>query len=274
MDEKEPSLGSRFRRIGLSTILVWIVGLLIFAFMALPMLVIVFSAFSPTDFPTFPPNGFSLRWFKEVLSNEAWTDAVQNSLLLMLIVTPVTTILGTMASYSLHNLHFLGSELLQAFFLSPLMIPQIVLGIAMLYVFSAAGWSGSILSLAIGQTLLAFPYVIRSVSASMATVDPILENASMSLGASPFSTLIHVTLPLIRPGIIAGAVFAAVTSFGEVSVSLLLSAPTTTPVSVRIFNYIEQTFDPAVNAVSVLFIIISIVVLFIVERTVGLSKVV
>jgi putative spermidine/putrescine transport system permease protein len=271
---KKTSLGLKLKRVGISTILVWIFGLLIFVFMALPMVVIVFSAFSPTDFPTFPPSGFSLHWFQEVISNEAWTETIQNSLLLMLMVTPITTILGTMASYSLHHLQFRGSELLQSFFLSPLMIPQIVLGIAMLYVFSAMGWNGSFLSLAIGQTLLAFPYVVRSVSASIAGVDPILEHASMSLGASQFSTLLHITLPLIRPGIIAGAVFAAVTSFGEVSVSLLLSAPTTTPVSVRIFNYIEQTFDPAVNAVSVLFILLSIAVLFIVERMVGLSKIV
>lgn len=249
-----------------------ITGILVFLFMALPILVIIFSAFSPSDFPEFPPSGFSLKWFQVIFTKKAWLKAIRNSVVLLLLVTPITTVLGTLASYSMHRLRFKGSELLQSFLLSPLMIPQIVLGISLLYLFSAMGWTGTLRALVISQALIAFPYVVRSVNACMAGLNPILESASMSLGASPMTTFQKITLPLIRPGIIAGAVFAAVTSFGEVSISLLLSAPSTTPVSVRIFNYIEQTFDPAVTAVSVIFVVLSIVVLFIVDRTVGLSK--
>lgn len=266
------SIYYKIKQIGISKIIVMIIGVLIYLFMALPMFVIILSAFSPTSFPEFPPTGFSLRWFREVFCNPDWLLTIRNSILLMLIVTPVTTILGTLASYSLHRLRFKGVELLQSFLLSPLMIPQIVLGIAMLYVFSSMGWTGTLRALVIGQSMIAFPYVVRSVSASMANMNSILENASMSLGASPATTFLKVTLPIIRPGIIAGSVFAAVTSFGEVSISLFLASPAVTPVSIRIFNYIEQTFDPAVNAVSVIFIVLSIVVLFIVERTVGLAK--
>ena len=260
------------RRWDVSQVLGSAAGILVFIFMALPIVVIAFSAFSPSDFPEFPPSGFSLKWFVVIFTKKAWLKAIRNSIILLLLVTPITTALGTLASYSLHRLRFRGSELLQSFLLSPLMIPQIVLGIALLYVFSAMGWTGTLHALVIGQVLVAFPYVVRSVNACMAGLDPILESASMILGASPTETFFRVTLPLIRPGIIAGAVFAAVTSFGEVSVSLFLSAPSTTPVSIRVFNYIEQTFDPAVTAVSVIFVVFSIVVLFVVDRTVGLSK--
>ncbi|SHH97107.1 putative spermidine/putrescine transport system permease protein [Sporobacter termitidis DSM 10068] len=247
-------------------------GILVYIFMALPIIVIIFSAFSPSNFPEFPPTGFSLKWFVVIFTKKAWLKAIRNSLILLVLVTPITTILGTLASYSLHRLRFKGSELLQSFMLSPLMIPQIVLGIALLYLFSNVGWTGTYGALIISQVLIAFPYVVRSVNACMASLDPVLESASMSLGANNITTFRRITLPLIRPGIIAGAVFAAVTSFGEVSISLFLSSPTTMPVSVRVFNYIEQTFDPAVTAVSVIFVILSIVVLFIVDRTIGLSK--
>lgn len=249
------------------------VGVLVYLFLALPVVVITFSAFSPTAFPEVPPTGFSLQWFQAIFESRGWMRSIGTSLILLVIVTPLTVIMGTLASYGLHRLRFKGKEFIQSFLLSPLMIPQIVLGIALLYVFSAVGMMGSIVTMAIGQAVIALPYVVRCVNASIAGFDMSLESASMSLGARPFTTFRKVTLPLIKPGILAGAVFAAVTSLGEVSISLFLSSPTATPVSVRIFNYIEQTFDPAVTAVSVIFIAVSIVVLLIIDRTIGLSKV-
>ncbi len=120
---------------------------------------------------------------------------------------------------------------------------------------------------------MALPYTVRTASVSLAAVDRRLEAASMNLGANPAYTFRHVTLPLIKPGIIAGAVFAAVTSFGEVSVSLFLTAPSTVTMPVRIFNYIDQTFDPAVNALAVVFIVVSVVALILIEKTIGLTKV-
>ena len=103
-------------------------------------------------------------------------------------------------------------------------------------------------------------------------MDKRLEAVSMSLGAGRWYTFRHVTLPLIKPGILAGAVFAAVTSFGEVSVSLFLSAPDTITVPVRVFNYVDQTFDPTVNAISVVFIIFAVLILIVIEKTIGLVK--
>lgn len=249
-----------------------IAGGAIFIFLALPIIVIVFSAFSPTAFPEVPPTGFSLRWFGEVFANQGWIRAIRTSLFLLVVVTPITVVLGTLAAYSLHQMRNRAASLLQSFLMSPLMLPQIVLGISLLYVFSALGVNGSIWTMALGQCVIALPYVVRCVNASIAGFDGRLIDASMSLGASAGYTMRRITLPLIRPGIIAGAVFAAVTSFGEVSISLFLSSASNTPVSVRIFNYIAQTFDPAVTAVSVIFVVASIVVLVILDRTVGLAK--
>ncbi|TDQ42923.1 ABC transporter permease [Aureibacillus halotolerans] len=253
--------------------IVWATGILVYVFLLLPVLVIALSAFSPTPYPTFPPSGFSLHWFGEVFRNEAWTAALMNSIVLLLIVTPLTVLLGTTAAYALARLRFPGRGALQAFMLSPLMIPQVVLGIALLYVFTSLGWSGSLGALVIGHMIIAFPYVVRTVSVSMSNMNPRLELASQSLGAGPAETFYKITLPLIKPGIIAGAVFSAVTSFGEISISLFVSGPSTVTIPVRTFGYIEQTFDPTVNAISFLFIVVSIVALIIIEKTIGLTKV-
>ena len=261
------------KRIEPARIVAGVLGGAVFVFLALPIVVITFSAFSPTAFPEFPPTGFSLQWFNEVFTSRGWMRAIQTSLVLLCIVTPLVVVLGTLASYALHSSKSKAASLLQSFLLSPLMVPQIVLGIALLYVFSTLGLAGSIAGMAIGQAVICLPYVVRCVNASIASFDPQLEAASMSLGASPAQTFRRVTLPLIKPGIIAGAVFAAVTSLGEVSISLFLSSPKAMPVSVRVFNYIEQTFDPAVTAVSVIFVAVSIAVLIVIDRTVGLSKV-
>ncbi|MFL9925330.1 ABC transporter permease [Herbaspirillum lusitanum] len=247
-------------------------GGLVYLFLLLPILVIFLSAFSPDAYPQFPPKSLSLRWFEAFFSNPAWIKALQISAWLLLVVTPLTTLLGTTAAYALARLEFRGRDLLQAFVLSPLIIPQVVLGIALLYVLTGAGLSGSMIGLAIGHILVALPYAVRTVSVSLASMDRRLESASMNLGATPAYTFRHVTLPLIKPGIVAGAVFAAVTSFGEVSVSLFLTAPGTVTMPVRIFTYIDQTFDPVVNAVSAIFIVLAVLALVLIERTIGLTK--
>ncbi len=253
--------------------IVWTVGIAVYLFLILPVFVIAFSAFSPNEYPEFPPKEFSFKWFYAVFDNPQWMDSLWMSVVLLLIVTPLTVILGTMASYALARLQFKGRGLIQSFILSPLMIPQVVLGIALLYVLTIMGINGTLIALVIGHMIVCFPYVVRTVSVSVSNLDPSLERASMNLGASPLQTFRKVTVPLIKPGIIAGAVFSAVTSFGEISISLFVSSPSTITVPVRTFNYIEQTFDPSINAISVIFIVISVIALMIIERTIGLSKV-
>jgi putative spermidine/putrescine transport system permease protein len=260
------------KRVEWETIFIWIVGGLVYLFLIIPVLVIILSAFSPNPYLEFPPTSFSLRWFSSIISNPDWYQTLLTSIWLLIIVTPLTVALGTMAAFAIARLQFPGRQLLQLLMLSPLMIPQVVLGIALLYLLTDLGWIGSLWGLVIGHTLVAFPYVVRTVGVSVSNLDPHLESASMILGAGPGQTFYRVTLPLIKPGVIAGAVFAAVISFGEVSISLFTSSPQSTTIPVRIFNYIDQTFDPTVNAISVIFIILAVVALIVIERTIGLNK--
>jgi len=271
-EERSPAR-RRKGRFDVWTTLVWVGGGLVYLFLILPVLVIILSAFSPNAYPEFPPSELSLRWFREVADNAAWMKAIGYSLWLMVLVTLLTVVLGTTAAYGISRLEFPGKQALLSFMLSPLMIPQVVIGIALLYVFTGIGMFGTMAGLVIGHMIVAFPYVIRTVGVSLSNLDPKLERASMSLGAGPVKTFFRVTLPLIKPGIVAGGVFSAVTSFGEVSVSLFVVSPSNMTVPVRIFNYIDQTFDPSVNAISVIFIAVAVIALVIIERTIGLTKV-
>ncbi|OZB92220.1 ABC transporter permease [Paenibacillus sp. XY044] len=263
----------RGRKFSALTTLIWIAGILVYLFLISPILVIVLSAFSPTEYPTFPPQALSVRWFTAVFQNSDWWDALRVSLILLVIVTPLTVLLGTAAAYGLGRLKFRGREAIQSLMLSPLMIPQVVLGIALLYEFTSLGIINSLTGLVIGHIVVAFPYVIRVVSVSVTGLDPKLESASMSLGAGRWTTFLRVTLPLIKPGMIAGTVFSIVESFGEVSVSMFVSSPGNITIPVRIFSYIDQTFDPSVNAISVLFIAVAVIALIIIDKSVGLTKV-
>jgi len=275
MDDREMTGASarRRRRFDGWTLLVWIAGGAVYLFLVVPVLVIILSAFSPNPYPEFPPTEFSLRWFREVFQSEPWMRAIGFSLWLMVIVTALTVALGTTAAYGISRLEFRGKQALLSFMLSPLMIPQVVMGIALLYLFTAMGIIRTMAGLVIGHILVSFPYVIRTVGVSLSNLDPKLERASMSLGAGPVQTFFRITLPLIRPGIVAGGGFSAVTSFGEGSISLFVVSPSNMTVPVRIFNYIDQTFDPSVNAISVLFIAVAVLALIIIERTIGLTKV-
>ncbi|WP_051318016.1 ABC transporter permease [Cohnella thermotolerans] len=263
----------RRRKFSALTALIWIAGIIVYLFLISPILVIILSAFSPTEYPTFPPSSFSVRWFTAVFQNSDWWEALRVSLILLAIVTPLTVLLGTAAAYGLGRLKFRGREAIQSLMLSPLMIPQVVLGIALLYEFTSLGIINSLTGLVIGHMVVAFPYVVRVVSVSVIGLDPKLESASMSLGAGRWSTFRRVTLPLIKPGMIAGTVFSIVESFGEVSVSLFVSSPGNITIPVRIFSYIDQTFDPSVNAISVMFIAFAVIALIIIDKTVGLTKV-
>lgn len=276
MDDRldaQPPAHRRRKRFDGWTTLVWTAGGLVYLFLVVPVFVIVLSAFSPNAYPEFPPSEFSLRWFREVADNAAWMKSIWDSLVLMIIVTVLTVVLGTTAAYGVSRLEFKGKQALLSFMLSPLMIPQVVMGIALLYVFTSMGIIGSVTGLVIGHMIVSFPYVIRTVGVSLSNLDPKVERASMSLGAGPVRTFFRVTLPLIKPGIVAGGVFSAVTSFGEVSISLFVASPSNMTVPVRIFNYIDQTFDPSVNAISVIFIAVAVIALVIIERTIGLTKV-
>jgi len=245
----------------------------VYVFLLAPLLVVVLASFNSADFLSFPPRGFSLRWYRALWESEVWGDSFRLSLLLTAVVTPLALIIGTLAAYALVRYSFPGKGAMATLVMAPLVMPQIVLGIALLNYMSGLGLVGSLTGLILGHLVVTLPFTVRLVSISVHNLDPALERAAQNLGATPLQTFWRVTLPLLRPGIVAGAIFAAIISFGELAVTLLIAGARTTTLPLRIFNYTEYNFDPAINAVSTIFVVLALVLIIVLDRLIGLVRI-
>jgi len=246
---------------------------LVLLFLLGPLLIVIGASFSPGGVAEFPPNGFSLRWYKVALAGSTFIDPVINSLLIGLISAGLSAVLGTAAAFSMTSSRF-AREFLMGAFLSPLLVPGIVIVIALLAAFTAIGWNGGMSRLVLGHLLITFPYVVRTVSASFSQFNPIYAEAASTLGATDARVFWHVILPAIVPGIMAGAIFAFVMSFDNVPISMFLADSATTTLPIAIMSYIEYNPDPAVAAISSVLVIASLCVALFIERVFGLKKLV
>jgi putative spermidine/putrescine transport system permease protein len=240
-----------------------------------PIVIVLITAFSPTDFFVFPPPGLSLRWFAAFFNTDSLRDAFLRSIQIALTSAFLATILGSMAALFVARRKGFLASLLQTLFLAPLIFPAIVLGLALLLFFKLIGGMPEFIGLVLAHSILGMPFVIRAVSASLLAVDPVLEEASQSLRAGPLRTFGLITLPLIWPGILSGAMFAFILSFGELNTALFLTGPGVTTLPIEIFSYLQfqggQLVIAAASAVQVGMIAVMVVIL---ERLVGLSRVV
>ncbi|HWT83211.1 MAG TPA: ABC transporter permease, partial [Candidatus Methylomirabilis sp.] len=160
-------------------------SVLVYLFLLAPLVVVVLASFNAADFLTFPPRGLSLRWYVSLLQSDLWTDSFKLSFLVMAVVTPLSLGVGTLAAYGLARHQFPGRGLIEALIMSPLVMPQVVLGIALLYYYSGLGLINSLTGLIIAHVVVTLPYTVRLVSISVHSLDPALERAAQSLGANP-----------------------------------------------------------------------------------------
>ena len=245
----------------------------VYVFLALPTVVVVVSSFSAADYLVFPPPALSIRWYAALAGSSEWVSAFQVSALVAGVVTPVCVALGTPAAYAIVRLKFPGRDPINALILSPLMIPQVLLGITILYYFVQLRLINTLAGLVAAHTLVALPYVVRAIAVSVYHVDEHLERAAATLGATFWRTFVDITLPLVRTGMLAGAIFAAITSLGELALTLFVAGANTTTLPLRIFNYLETGFNPTITAVAAIFIFMSVALLLALDRIVGVTKV-
>jgi putative spermidine/putrescine transport system permease protein len=244
----------------------------IYCFILAPILIIIPVSFSATQYVVFPPQGFSLEWYHNFFRTPEFVNALLLSLRLACSATAIASVLGVMAALAIVRGEFTGREWLKTFVMAPLIVPGLVLAIALLIFFSKTPLAGSFVAMLIAHVVVVLPYVIRTVIASLYGLDPQLEQAAMSLGGWPVVVFWTITLPLLKTGILAGAVLAFITSFDELIISLFLSGPNLTPLSVQIYNYIEFTSDPTIAAISVILIAFTTVIVLLIERTVGFTS--
>jgi len=240
-----------------------------------PLVVVIAVSFGPSAAFEFPPRGFTLQWFEAFFASQAFVSAFfRVSLVVGLLAAALATILGTSAALGLVRFRFFGREAVETFFLAPLLVPEILLGAALYLFYARLAVQASMWTLLWGHLVICTPYVIRSVTAGLVGLDPRLEEAAMSLGATRVQAFFKVTLPLLRSSLVSGAIFAFIISFSDINLALFLSGPQSTSLPVHIFSQIQWQGDPTIAAASSLQIVIISALILIVQRIFRLRLVV
>ncbi|GGE21350.1 polyamine ABC transporter permease [Aureimonas endophytica] len=249
-----------------------IAAVLMFVFLLAPVLLVVPISFSADNYMSFPPSGWSFKWYAAFFSNGRMLEALGTSTLLALIVTALSLLIALPASYALVRSRILGADTLLAIFTAPLLLPTIVLGLAILIVFAGNGLLGTFAGLTIAHLVIVLPYALRVLTTSLSGLRIVTEEAASTLGASPLMVVRRVTLPLMMPGIVATAALAFLVSFDEAVISLFLTGPRITTLPVAMYQHVDAHADPLVASISVLLIVLTLAVVIVVDRSVGLTK--
>lgn len=249
-----------------------ILVLCLFVFLLAPVILVFPMSFSGDEFLRFPPSSWSTRWYEALLENDEMLSAFGTSLMLAAVVTSLSLLIAVPASYAIVRLRLRGKEFLFNVFTAPLLLPTIVLGLAILIVFASIGLLATFRGLVVAHLVITLPYALRVLAVSLGTIDPACEEAARSLGARPLTVFFRVTLPMMVPGIVAATALCFLVSFDEVVITLFLTGPRITTLPVELFDYVEARADPLVAAVSVILILLTLTVVLIVDRTLGLAR--
>ncbi|MDG3578121.1 ABC transporter permease [Rhizobium sp. YJ-22] len=246
----------------LSRTLLGLFCLLVAILLLAPTLVVIPMSFNGNKSLAFPPVGFTWAWYENFLTNPDWTTSFTNSLVIALIVAVAATVIGTLAAFGVTRAASRTGGLLRALLITPMVVPGVVLAIGIYAVYLDAHLVGTVAGFALAHTMLAIPFVLIAVQASLEVFDRRLETAAASLGAGRLTVFRTVTLPLILPGILSGALFAFITSFDEIIVALFITSPYLKTLPVQIYSSITRDADPTVAAVgTLLFLATSLIII-------------
>ena len=244
----------------------------VLVFLLVPIFVIIPLSFSSSSFLSYPIPGWSLRWYNELFASEDWARAARNSFIVAPLATLIATSLGTLAAVGLARIQFVGKGLLTSLLIAPMVVPIVVVGVAAYLFFARIGLSDSYTGLVMVHAALGAPFVLTTVMATLQGFNQNLVKASLSLGAGPLQTFFRVTLPVIAPGVISGALFAFATSFDEVVVVLFLAGPAQTTLPRQMFTGIRENISPTIAAVATLLILFTALLMMTLEWLRGRAK--
>lgn len=226
-------------------------GSLATAFLVLPLAILCVQSFTAESYLSFPPPSFGLRWYRTVLADPEWRRAAQSSLTIAAIVTPLSLVVGTLAALGLDRGPMRGRNVIYGILISPMILPHIVLGLGLFRIALDLEIDDSLWSIVPAHLTITIPFVVISVGASLQSFDVGLEKAAQSLGANRFRALWHITLPIIRPGLVGGGIFAFIMSFDEFIITYFLAVQTRT-LPLEIFDSLRYQVSPSIAAVSAL----------------------
>jgi putative spermidine/putrescine transport system permease protein len=242
----------------------------IYGFVLMPLVVVVLCAFTAGELMQFPPQGLSLRWFARFWADDGFVQALMLSVRVALVTTVAVTILGTLAALGRRAMAAGGRRWLQLGMMLPLLLPELLTAIGLLFFLYPIGLGKTLLGLQIAHIVVTLPFAFIAICAALDQVDPALEEASASLGGSEWQTLWHVLRPLAKAGMMSGALLAFVTSFDMFTVSFLLKPVGGNTLPLALFDYLTYDFDPTAAAAATISVALAVLGVVVIERTVGL----
>lgn len=241
---------------------------LIFLFLILPIIVIIPLAFNAEPYFTFTdamlkldPEGYSLRWYNELINSEEWMSSIRNSFFIAIISTIIATALGTIAALGLNRKQMPAKGLIMAILISPMIVPLIISAAALFSFYARINLANTYTAIILSHVVLGIPFVVITVTAALSGFDQQLIRAAQSLGANQTTTFFRVILPLLLPGVISGALFAFITSLDEVVIVQFLAGPEQTPMTVRMFSGLRENISPTILVLATILVAISILLL-------------
>ena len=251
----------------------WLLVIAILGFLVCPALVVTVSAFNAKSILAFPPESWSLRWFRAALAYSDFRSGFWNGLIVSAWASLIALAVGAAFAFVIERYDFTGKAVLEAILLAPLVIPHFTIGLGLLILTAELGIGRGFAVIIVAHVILVLPFVMRSVYVSLRNLDRRLELAAASLGASPGKVLVTVTLPLLLPGLVSGWLFAAILSFNEFTASLFVTVQRTQTLPVAMYNYVREFADPSMAALSVLYIAMTALLLIVANLFLGLGKV-
>jgi len=238
---------------------------LVFFLLVAPLFIVIPISFSSDQYLKFPPSGFSLQWYESYFGSRQWMEATLVSLQVAISTAILATILGTMLATALVRGKFPGKNIIYTLTISPMIVPLIITAIGVYFFYAKLKLVGSIPGLIAAHTILAIPYVLVLVTATLKGFDETLEKAALNLGANPLKAFLQVTLPIIRPGVISGGLFAFITSFDELIVVIFVAGTHAVTLPKRMWDSIREEIEPTIAAVATLLIVLSIILMVSIE---------
>jgi putative spermidine/putrescine transport system permease protein len=240
-------------------------------FLLVPALIVILVSFNPTTRMAVSWEGISLRWYRNLVAQRQFADAFGLSFALAAAATCCSLVLGGSAAYALSRYRVRSARAVQVLFLAPLVVPGTALGVALFLLLNRIRLSETVLGIAVAHVLVTLPYTFRTLLASLDAVDRSIEEAAMSLGATRLTAIRRVTVPLVRPGVIAAALFSVIVSLDEFTITLFVSGRVVSTIPLEIYSATEYELNPTVAAASTVLIGVSALAIVLLEKLVGLN---
>jgi putative spermidine/putrescine transport system permease protein len=242
-------------------------------FLLAPLIVVIGASFEPKELLRFPPHGLSLHWYAMALHSSEFMPAARVSGIVGVCATIGALLLGIPAAYALARYEFRGKSAIAGLLSSPLVVPQLVVGVAVLQILGQLGIASSVLTLSAGHILISLPYVIRIVHAAILGVDVSVEHAALNLGANRLQIYTTVILPIIRPAVYSATLFAFLISFDNAVISLFLVSARTTTLPIAMYNYVQYNLDPTIAAISSMLVVLSVIAMYVANKLAPMEQV-